>query len=138
MTFRVDPLLDLPARRKHLQEVMAAILNMLLGAALVTVGVLVYALADRIRQPQPRPAYPRNSRPRATRERQPQPQQQQPSAPSSDVLAPGSVDVIDALVASGYKKAMATQAVTACLPGERTTPGIWMAAALRRCAGGAS
>lgn len=42
-------------------------------------------------------------------------------------------DVIAALVATGYKRPIATQATWACEEAERVTIELWTAAALRRC-----
>jgi Holliday junction resolvasome RuvABC DNA-binding subunit len=111
------------------------VLHMLLGAALVTIGVLASALADRIRQlrltrhddthaPVHAPVRAATRAPRAKQ--------------NDDVLAPGADDVVAALVATGYRKAQTMQAVAACAPREQATPESWTAAALRHCAGGAS
>lgn len=132
-----------------------ALLNMLFGAALVALGVLATALADRIRglrvsrrdaEPRERttrapsvpaqPAYaaipvvetgelPRSPKPRV-------PRATEPKAANAE----GGDDVIAALVASGYKKALATEAAWACSAPERTTVEGWTVAALRRCARG--
>jgi hypothetical protein len=136
-----------------------SVLFMLLGAALVAVGVLAAALADRIRGQLPvREAAPRE---RASRTPSPQPTKSpatqhavipvvelprapvvppakpqrrvEPKQPSAD----GADDVIAALVASGFKKPIATEATWACSVAERATVEDWMAAALRRCARGA-
>lgn len=45
-------------------------------------------------------------------------------------------DVIAALVATGYKRPIATQATWACEEAERVTIELWTAAALRRCGQG--
>ena len=47
-------------------------------------------------------------------------------------------EVIAALVATGYKKAAATEAVWSCGQAERATVENWTASALRRCARSAS
>jgi len=131
-----------------------SVLYMLLGALLVTAGVLVSALADRVRGL-------RSSREvTASRERgsraQNQPARQAiqveevadlPRAAAVKPRAPrveskpqadteGGDDVIAALVAAGYKKPIATEATWACGPGERASIEGWTAAALRRCARG--
>jgi hypothetical protein len=120
------------------------VLNILLGAALVAVGVLVAALAERIRGARAAREVPlRASRvqaPATTRAAvipvvEPAPARaQKPSAPAG-----GGEDVIAALVAAGYKKPTATEAAWACGDAERETIEGWTAAALRRCVrGGAS
>lgn len=123
-----------------------AFLHMLFGAALVAIGVLSAALADRIRglrisrdglragrakidptvipvaEPAElvRPAVAR----RAARGSEPKPQ------------ADGSDDVIAALVASGYKKHVASEAAWACTAADRATIESWTRAALRAAARG--
>lgn len=134
-----------------------SVLFMLLGAALVAVGVLASALADRIRglrgsretssprertsraAPAPQPsravisvveaAEPLRATPPAKPQRRVEPKPQ----PSAD----GSDDVITALVTAGYKKPIATEATWACTAAERATVEGWTAAAFRRCARGA-
>jgi Holliday junction resolvasome RuvABC DNA-binding subunit len=113
---------------------MTDVLHMLLGAALVCMGVLAAAFADRIRQL-------RNAR-RDHSERTPAREYARATrlkaAPAVD-LTPGSDDVVAALVGAGYKKTVATQAALACNEREQATPESWIGAALRRCAqGGAS
>lgn len=126
-----------------------SVLFMLLGAVLTAVGVLAVALADRIRglrasrEPAPRdrarraaaiPVVESADLLRATPPKQP------PRAPRAEPKVPtsteGGDDVITALVASGYKKAVAADAAWACTAGERATIESWTAAALRRCARG--
>jgi hypothetical protein len=133
-----------------------AALNILFGAALVAIGVLAAALADRIRGL-------RISRDAATRERASRPAAPAPAQPArssipvvehaelrstpakplrapraeSKVASPeGGEDVIAALVAAGYKKPVATEAAWACSAAERATVESWTASALRRCARG--
>jgi hypothetical protein len=111
------------------------VLPMLLGAALVTLGVLTSALADRIRQL--RPARRDDARTPARELREPSRAPKQSA--ENDLTPQGSGDVVTALVAAGYRKAVAAQAVAACTSREQATPESWTAAALRRCAqGGAS
>jgi len=136
-----------------------SVLFMLLGAALVAVGVLSAALADRIRglrgsrEVAPRERASRAPAPPATHSsrtvipvvesaelfRTPtppaKPQRRVEPKPQSNV--DGADDVIAALVASGYKKPIATEATWACSPAERATVEGWTASALRRCARGA-
>jgi hypothetical protein len=127
-------------------------LYMLLGAALVALGVLAAALADRIRGLRvSRETAPRERASRATsvpaqQERQAIPvvelpratMPKQPKAPRTEpkVANDGGDDVIAALVAAGYKKPTATEATWACSAGERATVEGWTASALRRCARG--
>lgn len=125
--------------------------HILFGAALVAIGVLASALADRIRGLR----IARES----ARERTGRHQSAPPAIPvvdPSELLraAPGpkpraarpetkdasnvGEDVITALVAAGYKKAIATEAAWACNLTERSTIESWTAAALRRCGRGAA
>jgi len=135
------------------------VLFILLGAGLVSVGFLVAAFAERIRGP-------RETEPYKTRRGQrtipvveavevfhptaaPPPTAAQASrtaaAPASRsaraetknvTSSEGGEDVISALAAAGYKKALATEATWACTVAERSTIEGWTAAALRRCARG--
>jgi hypothetical protein len=126
------------------------VLFMLLGAALVAIGVLATALADRIRggkfvrdvpQQRERPSRAHSApvipvvepaelpRPAA------KPQRPRPE-PKPVAATEGGEDVIAALVASGYKKPIATEQTWACTAAERATIEGWTAAALRRCARG--
>jgi hypothetical protein len=131
---------------------------MLFGAALVCLGILASALADRIRglrvargdrenrenhESAPRTA--RGSSAPSSRSSIPVvepaefPRKPPASRRAPEAKAPadeGGEDVIAALVASGYKKAQATEATWACTPSERATVEHWTAAALRRCARG--
>jgi hypothetical protein len=115
----------------------------MLGAALVAVGILVAALADRVRAL------------RVTRERS---KTAEPVRAVADVVEPRPVvtskadrswarraesklqtpadEVIGALVAAGYKRQVATEAVRACTLAERATIEDFTSAALRRCARG--
>lgn len=118
------------------------VLHMLLGAALVAIGVLATALADRLRgieRTSPR------KRPRASRRKQEiqvveaaellHPPTKRERAPRSQPQTSGE-EVITALVAAGYKKHVASEATWACSPAERQTVEAWTAAALRRCVRG--
>jgi hypothetical protein len=112
------------------------------GAVLVTIGVLAAALADRIRglrMRRDRATAPARAAvevieaelgQRSDRERTPRPGLKVQQAAASDVIA--------ALVASGHKKPVATEAVRDCSASERTTIEDWTRAALRRCAQGLS
>jgi len=150
-----------------------SVLTMLLGAALIAIGVLASALADRIRN---REAPPRDRVSRVSRVQSAQtaipvaaPTALHPTAisgaaptplhsaaisgpaptalhptPSATVrpsrssrpVAEGGEDVVAALVAAGYKKAIATEATWACSVAERGTLEGWTASALRRCVRG--
>lgn len=129
---------------------LSSVLTMLLGAALVAIGVLAAALADRVRglriaregQPRERasraraeiPVVESADLPRAT----PAPART-PRAPQGPAAAPeGGEEVIAALVASGYKRPIATEAAWACTAAERATIEGWAVAALRRARGGMS
>jgi Holliday junction resolvasome RuvABC DNA-binding subunit len=106
------------------------VLHMLLGAALVCLGILATAAADRIRQLR----ITRRVNTRVLEEVSPR-----TTRTPVVVLSSGSDDVVTALVSAGYKKALASRAALACTAHEQTTAETWMAAALRRCVqGGAS
>ncbi len=132
-------------------------LSMLFGAALVALGVLAAALADHIRGLR----ISRDARDTAPRERasrvasvpahsarsiipvvetveQAAPKQSRaPRAePKVSASTEGGDDVIAALIASGYKRPIATEATWACSAAERATVEVWVASALRRCARG--
>lgn len=104
--------------------------QMLFGAALVVVGVLAAALADRLRgdRVSRRVLIPSE---RAGRPRDPYCQR------GARDDANGSAEVIAALTAAGYKKSIAAEAALACGVEERLTVENWTRAALRRCANGA-
>jgi hypothetical protein len=128
-------------------------LFMLLGAALVAIGVLAAAAADRIRglrisrEPAPRERASRAPSAPAQQERQAIPvvelpptavatKPRQPRESKIAASTDGGDDVIAALVAAGYKKPIATEATWACSAPERATVEGWTASALRRCARG--
>lgn len=117
---------------------MQDVLHVFLGALLVSIGVIASAAADRIRGI-------RDIRPQQRGERAPAPAPAREPTPRARPIAvvdstpEGSGDVVAALVAAGFKKNLAAQAVAACTTREQATPESWAAAALRRCAqGGAS
>jgi len=128
------------------------VLLMLLGAALVAVGVLASALADRIRDlrgvRETSSQRERPSRAATVPAAQPsravisviEPAELPPAKPQRRVEpkpqpgADGGDDVIAALVASGHKRPIATEATWACSAAERATVETWTASALRRCA----
>lgn len=125
---------------------MNEVVHVLLGAALVAIGILAAALSDRIRGV--RITRERASVVSATRTSR--------AAPDSDAmpiprLARARVllaesktqqavarDVVAALVAAGYTKQVVTEAVWGCNSAERSTIEEWTRAALRRCARGAT
>ncbi len=134
-------------------------LYMLLGAALVAIGVLAAALAERIRGHRGSHAAtssPRESRPSTVPVATPvisavesvgSAVRQSTAAPVVSLKPPralragtegteGADDVIAALVRAGYKKARADDAVRACRADERATIEDWTRAALRRCVTG--
>ena len=132
-----------------------AILNALFGAGLVALGVLAAALADRIRglrisrdaaasrerasRAPSVPAQPARGAIPVIEAAELRPMPKHPKMPRAEpkVTADGGDDVIAALVASGYKKPVATEATWACSAAERATVETWVASALRRCARGA-
>jgi hypothetical protein len=141
---------------------MTDVVHVLLGAALVAIGILAAAIADRIRgvrlmrgtsgaATQPRSAVPvhtavpgtRSVKPRGARASVPRTS----SSPSSDRSVSGDAadanchaavadEVIAALVASGHPKPLATEAVWGCGQPERESVESWTLAALRRCVRG--
>jgi hypothetical protein len=131
-----------------------SVLYMLLGAALVAVGVLASALADRIRglrssreQPVRAPREKTATAPQRSAIAVVEPAEVLRSAPikprtaraeQKSTSTEGGDDVIAALVGSGFKKATAAEATWACTAAERTTIEGWTAAALRRARGGLS
>src|SRR5688500_13349866 len=107
--------------------------NVLLGAALVAIGVLASALADRVRGV----VVTREQRaPRSitlTGSKVPVPEQ------LSKAQAPNGAtenEVVAALVAAGYRKRVAVAAAAGCAQKERATLEAFTRAALRRCAEG--
>jgi RuvA, C-terminal domain len=113
------------------------VLAMLLGAALAAVGVLAAALAERIRglrDVRRGDRTPRSARPAPTIE------VVEAHLVSDPIRGSGrrddARDVVSALVASGYKRPVATAAVDACTSAERATIEQWTRAALRRAARG--
>lgn len=118
------------------------VLGMLFGAALVAIGVLAAALADRIRClkiARGIPAIPvvesaELLRTTTVAPAKPTRAVRPESKPSP--AAEGGEDVITALIAAGYKKPIATEATWACTAAERATIESWTACALRRCARG--
>lgn len=116
------------------------VLHMLLGAALVCLGILATAAADRIRQlritrrDSPGAAASVARRPHLGITRHINPETPAHAASKPIATVPGSEDVIAALQGAGYKRAIATQAAIACSEQEQRSPESWMAAALRRCA----
>jgi hypothetical protein len=125
----------------------AAILDALFGAALVAIGFLAAAVADRIRGL-------RVTRPsRATRDLEanavvvPEPERgrgvKSPDSPAPRAKVASSFDalareVVAVLVAAGYKKSVAESAVWSCPGANTATIEDWTREALRRAAGGAS
>lgn len=140
---------------------MTEFVHVLLGAALVTIGILAAAIADRIRgvrgtsvytATQPRSAVPVHAAVRVTAPAKPRRARasvpRTSSSPSSAerTVSTDAVDanghsttadeVIAALVAFGHPKPLATEAVRGCGQTERETVESWTLAALRRCARG--
>ena len=135
--------------------IMPNVLSMLLGAALVAIGVLAAALADRIRglrvsrdavAPRDRPSRVQSVHAAIPVVDSVELLRVTPAAPAKPPRAPraeakvqsadGAEDVIAALIGAGYKKPTATEATWACSPAERATVESWVASALRRCVRG--
>jgi hypothetical protein len=109
------------------------VLFMLFGAALIAIGVLAAALADRIRGLKiARERVPHETL--APRVRRPQIEVVEAELVPPEPKRPRGImaDVIAALVAAGYKKAIATEAVQGCSLSDRATIEDWTRAALRR------
>ena len=94
----------------------------LFGAALVTIGMIVAAVSDRIRGL-------RSTRERAPRTAAINPKSREVSTATNDVGV--HHEVITALVAAGYPKRVATAATAGCAPDQRMTVETWTRAALR-------
>jgi Holliday junction resolvasome RuvABC DNA-binding subunit len=101
---------------------MNGLANLLLGAALVAIGVLAAALADRVRVVS------------GARDRTRRYVGEASSRHSRN--ADHEVEVIGALVDAGYRKRVAVAATAGCAPEQRATVEAWTRAALRRCAHG--
>ncbi len=105
--------------------------HLLLGAALVAIGVLAAALADRIRGVRvTRVAAPSAAFPSAKRLARP-PRHGVAKADDGEAN-----EVVGALITAGYDKRVATAATAGCSPEQRATIETWTRAALRRCAQG--
>ena len=123
------------------------LLHILLGGALVALGVLAAGLADRIRGLRAdRSAAAPASRALTGRTRQPIEVVEAEVVPPRAAKRAGSQpqpvkdsaagEVIAALVAAGYKRTIAAEAVWACVDQERSTIEMWVKAALRRAVSG--
>lgn len=121
---------------------MIDVLHMLFGAALVASGVFAAALADRIRGLRVSRELPIRARARTISESRELPTrpievvEPKPVKDAAQRLDSTANDVIAALVAAGYKKAIAAEAAWSCTAAERATIENWTRAALRRCARG--
>lgn len=101
--------------------------HILLGAALVWLGVIAGALADRIRSISRKTSTERAER--TPRSRATAPARGVPVTSAHESMAR---DVTAALVTAGYDKAIAASAVAACAGSETATIEGWTRAALRR------
>ena len=99
------------------------VVNLLLGAALVVIGVVAAALADRIRGVRST----RESGPRAAATGSKAFASRDTSISANDVVRQ---EVIGALVTAGFPKRAAAAATAGCTPEQRTTPEAWTRAAL--------
>ena len=108
---------------------MIEIANVLLGAALVAIGVLAAAIADRIRglhrtrERVSRHLAGSSSKPRA------------PRCDTTTTADDASDAVIGALITAGYPKRVAVAATAGCAPDQRATIESWTRGALRRAGG---
>ncbi len=111
--------------------------DILLGASLVSIGVLASALADRIRGI--RLVRERRDHSDRTPAREAKPERGIPHRAATDAPRVTSAgdrlrnDVALALTTAGYAKADALDAVDACAGSERATLESWTRAAFRRC-----
>jgi Holliday junction resolvase RuvA-like protein len=124
------------------------LLHILLGAALICLGVLTGAIADRIRgvvrarrEHRDTMAAPAGVR-REQRDATPVPaarpakRGEQWMSPAGRAAEQENIDrevVSAALVSAGYSKKVAEEAISACAARERETIETWTRAALRRC-----
>lgn len=119
------------------QRLMHDLGALLVGSGLVAVGVLVAAVADRIRglRTTRGPVADRPSRAtRATATTRTPPRTVQ--TPTATEMM--QRDVVAALVGAGYRKTVAVTAADACTLHDRATLETWTAAALRCAQGGLS
>lgn len=121
---------------------MINVLYTLLGGALVVIGVLVAAVADRVRGLRLLRAAERPTERQVTRsDRDPRDNEPikslRPEPRSETRMRTMADEVVAALVASGYKKAVAAEAAWGCGAADRSTIEGWTAAALRRAGKGA-
>jgi hypothetical protein len=119
---------------RAIREDMTDILYMLLGGVLVVFGVMAAALADRVRGIKQAGWWAGDSRDAVAAIPTTPPRVRLESIPS--IPSAAEQDVIAALVASGYKKAAATDAARGCTAADRATIEGWTAAALRRAGKG--
>ena len=103
-------------------------LPMLFGAALVALGVLVGAIADRIRGNRRERA---QRAPRLVGDGTATNPLRVESTSAHDAMAK---DVIATIVAAGYPRKLAAEAVHACSGSQTSTIESWVRAALKRCA----
>lgn len=118
---------------------MTGVLYALLGGALVILGVLASAVADRVRGIRVNSKHPTSAvavEPMRARPR-PDPEVIRQARRAFESTLPGEHDVVAALVASGYKRAVAAEAARGCDAADRSTIESWTAAALRRAGKGA-
>jgi hypothetical protein len=113
---------------------MIDVASVLLGAALVVLGVLAAALADRVRGV----VVSREQRPRRSVAISESPAAPTPLSKGQAGHDASENEVIAALVAAGYRKRVAVSATAGCAQEERATLEAWTRAALRRCAEGAA
>lgn len=114
---------------------MNGVAHTLLGAALVVVGMIAAALADRIRNIHLVRERSTESMPSpidVVSDRAPK-QKSERGRAHPETKQQDADDVVAALVAVGHKKQIATAAVFDCNARERTTMEGWTRAALRRC-----
>ena len=99
---------------------------LLVGGALVALGIVAGAVADRIRGIRANRTTPRPLEPR---------QRESTRALSPDLRL--RADVVAALAGAGYTKRQSELAADACAPSERATIEAWTRAALKRALEGA-
>jgi hypothetical protein len=131
---------------------MTSILYTLLGGALVVIGVLAAAVADRVRGlriTRERPQVAVANLPSRKQDGSAAAEIQHADHPAAIARTRWNVgrkpaestavadEVIAALVAAGYKKPIASEATWSCNAADRATIESWTAAALRRAGKGA-
>jgi hypothetical protein len=126
---------------------MTEVAHMLLGGVLVAAGIVVTAVADRIRgvrsgcagrrmraseHSDHEVAFAPARQPRRSSLPTEKPEKPEAPLPAGQARNAAADDVIAALVAAGYRKSIAREATWTCAVSERASVEDWTLAALRR------